>query len=75
MVGFGGTTGGYLVFAMLGVLAYVGLSTFGSWGFLKARGWSKHNWSAFAILAGVASVVGMTAAQSIRGVGAAGDAA
>lgn len=68
-IGFARIGSGYLVFAMLFVMAYVGLSTFGSWGFLKARGWSKHNWTAFALCAAAAAVVSITAAQSIRGVG------
>ena len=68
-VGFGGIGSIYLVFAMLFALAYVGLATFGSWGFLKSRGWDRHNWTVFAIVAAAASVVSVTAAQTVRGVG------
>ena len=68
-IGFTAIGSIYLVFAMLFAMAYVGLSTFGSWGFLKARGWERHNWTVFALLAAVASVGGIAAAQTIRGVG------
>ncbi|MCP4592213.1 MAG: hypothetical protein GY842_15885 [bacterium] len=68
-IGFKALTGIYMVFAMLFVMAYVGLATFGSWGFLKARGWERHNWSLFAAVALVVSVVSIVAAQTVRGVG------
>ena len=68
-IGFSGTGGAYLAVALVFLVAYVGLSTGGVWWFLKSRGWSKHNWSAFAAVAVVATVVSLAAVQSTRGFG------
>ena len=69
VVAFAATGGQYMVFALLFVMAYIGLATFGSWSFLKSRGWEKHNWTVFAGVAVVASLLSITATQTIRGVG------
>ncbi|MCK4660879.1 MAG: hypothetical protein KAV82_15270, partial [Phycisphaerae bacterium] len=68
-IGFRAVGALYLVSAMLFVMAYIALATFGSWGFLKSRGWSRHNWTVFAVFAGFAGVVGISTAQYARGVG------
>lgn len=68
-IGFSGTGGVYLTVALLFLVGYVGLSTGGVWWFLKSRGWSKHNWSAFAAVAVVATIVSLAAVQSTRGFG------
>lgn len=68
-IGFTAVGGFFLVFTMLFMMAYVGLATFGSWGFLKSRGWSRHNWTVFAAVAAIAGIVSIAAAQYARGVG------
>jgi hypothetical protein len=68
-VGFRRSTGLYLLGAVLFSIAYVGVATFGSWGFLRSRRWTQHAWSAFGVVAGLAAVLSLLAAQSMRGVG------
>lgn len=68
-VGFRKSTGLYLLGAILFSLAYVAAATFGSWGFLRSRRWTRHAWSAFGVVAGAAAVLSLLAAQSMRGVG------
>ncbi|MFQ5490540.1 MAG: hypothetical protein ACE5GE_07445 [Phycisphaerae bacterium] len=68
-VGFRRSTGVYLLAALLFSVAYVGLSTFGSWVFLRSRGWTRHAWTAFSIVAAAAAVLSLLAVQSMRGVG------
>ncbi|MCH7814078.1 MAG: hypothetical protein IID40_08665, partial [Planctomycetes bacterium] len=41
-VGFRRSTGLYLLGALLFSIVYVGGATFGSWAFLRARGWTRH---------------------------------
>jgi hypothetical protein len=59
----------YLVLAVVFAIAYVFLATFGSFGFLRAKGWVKHSWTVFAVFAGVASVLSIIGVQWVRGVG------
>ncbi len=68
-VGFRRSTGLYLLAAVLFSIAYVGVATFGSWGFLRSRGWTRHAWSSFAVVAGAASVLSWLVVQGMRGVG------
>jgi hypothetical protein len=68
-VGFRRSTGVYLLAAVLFSVAYVGVATFGSWRFLRSRGWTRYAWSSFAVVAAVASVLSWMAVQSMRGVG------
>ncbi len=68
-VGFRRSTGVYLLAAVLFSIAYVGIATFGSWSFLRSRGWTQYAWSSFAVVAGVASVLSFFAVQAMRGVG------
>lgn len=58
----------YLVIAVLFSIAYVGLATFGAWGFLSAKRWKHHNWSAFALIAVAASLLSIGAVRSVQGV-------
>ncbi len=59
----------YLVIAVVFSLTYLVVATFGSWGFLSAKGWQQHNWTAFSIVAGVASVLSVLAVTTVQGVG------
>ncbi|MCP4246781.1 MAG: hypothetical protein GY778_07005 [bacterium] len=68
-VGFRRSTGLYLLGALLFSMVYVGGATFGSWAFLRARGWTRHAWSTFALVAGGAAVLSLMAVQTMRGVG------
>ncbi len=67
--GFRRSTGLYLLAALLFSIVYVGVSTFGSWAFLRSRSWTRHAWSAFAVVAGGAAVLSLVAVQAMRGVG------
>lgn len=68
-VGFSGIGGAYMVLAILFALAYLGVSTFGVWGFLKSRNWTRYSWAGFAAVAIAASIVSATGVQTVRGVG------
>ncbi|MBI4718946.1 MAG: hypothetical protein HY763_14160 [Planctomycetes bacterium] len=59
----------YLLIATLASVGYVALATFGSWGFLGARGWRHHSWSAFALVACLASALSMVAVNFLQGFG------
>jgi len=64
------TSGGlYLSVAALFSIGYVLLTTFGLWSFLTSRGWRHHSWSAFALMALLASAVSVFAVHSLRGFG------
>lgn len=67
-VGFRQSTGLYLLGAVLFSIIYVAVATFGSWWFLRSRGWTRHAWSAFAVVAGAAAALSLLVAQSMRGV-------
>jgi hypothetical protein len=69
VVGFQATGASYLALAFLMALIYLFGSTFGSWAFLKSRGWLQHNWAVFAALAILASLLSVSAVQAVRGVG------
>ncbi|HUU83447.1 MAG TPA: hypothetical protein VM243_08090 [Phycisphaerae bacterium] len=68
-VAFRRSTGLYLLAAILFSIAYVGIATFGSWWFLNTRGWTRHAWSAFAVVAGAAVALSLVSVQAVRGVG------
>lgn len=64
------TSGGlYLMLATLGSIAYAALATVGSWHFLTVRGWRRHSWTAFAVLAVLASACTVLAVNFQRGFG------
>ena len=67
-VGFRSSTGLYLLGAVMFSVVYVGVATFGSWGFLRSRRWTKHAWTAFGVVAGGAAVLSLLAVQAMRGV-------
>jgi len=69
VVGFQATGASYLALAFLMALVYLFGATFGSWAFLKSRGWLQHNWGVFAVLAILASLLSVSAVQAVRGVG------
>jgi hypothetical protein len=59
----------YLGAAAVFSIGYVVFATFGLWSFLSARGLRQHNWTAFAIVAFLASAVSVLAVNSLRGFG------
>lgn len=64
------TSGGlYLLLATLASMAYVAISTWGTWQFLSLRGWRHHSWTAFALTAALASVATVLAVNFQRGFG------
>jgi hypothetical protein len=66
-VSFSRSGGLFVVLAALFSLVYVAAATFGVWHFLGARNWRQHNWSAFAVIALVASGASVAAVNSLRG--------
>ena len=64
------TKGGlYLVIAVVFSLVYVFTATVGSWGMLRGRGWLRHSWGVFSLVAIAASVLSVVAVAAIKGVG------
>ncbi|MCH7489452.1 MAG: hypothetical protein IID05_02045 [Gemmatimonadetes bacterium] len=68
-IGFRQVGATYVAVALLFALAYVTVATFGSWGFLRRRGWLRYSWTVFGLVALGASVVSVAGVQSVRGVG------
>jgi hypothetical protein len=68
-VGFQQAGATYLAVAILFAFAYVMVATFGTWHFLRMRGWLRHSWSAFALVGVVTSLVSVMGVQAVRGVG------
>ncbi len=68
-VGFREVGAIYLAVALLFAGLYVFVATFGSWSVLKHKGWIRHSWSVFAVLAAVASVCCVIGVTAVRGVG------
>ncbi len=66
-IGFPTTGTTYLFVAAVFSAAYVAIATFGSWGFLKRKGWQKQNWSVFSVVALVASALSVVAVGAVRG--------
>jgi len=60
----------YLLIVGAVSIGYVLMATFGSWGFLRARRWTHHSWSVFALLGLLASALTVGSVQSVRGFGA-----
>lgn len=59
----------YLFLAGAFSLVYVATATIGSWFVLGTRGWRRHSWSAFAVVAMAASVLSVFIVNAIRGFG------
>lgn len=59
----------YLFVAGASSVLYVLLATFGTWGFLKARQWTRHSWSVFSIVAVAASLLSAVAVNARQGIG------
>ena len=59
----------YLFLAGISSIGYVILATFGTWGFLTARGWRRHSWSGLAVVAIAASVIALVVVRSRQGFG------
>ncbi len=68
-VGFQQAGATYLAVAILFAFAYVMVATFGTWHFLRRRGWLRHSWSAFALVGVVTSLISVMGVQAVRGVG------
>ena len=67
-VAFAPNVGFYLLVALLFSLGYAGVATLGSWAFLRGRGWSRHNWTSFALVAVAASGLSLVAVKTVQGV-------
>jgi hypothetical protein len=59
----------YLLAAFAFSVAYLAVATGGVWWFLGRRGLRHHSWSAFALVAGAASILSVMAVNAIRGFG------
>jgi len=66
-IDFGALSVGFLAFAMLFAIIYGLAATFGSYWYLRRRGWAQHAWSVFAGLAVVASIIGTLTVWGLRG--------
>lgn len=69
MVSF--ATSGTLYLLLAGVLSfgYILAATFGGWALLGRRGWLHHSWTAFALIAVVASLLSVFVVRTIHGFG------
>jgi hypothetical protein len=67
-VGFASHGAAYLVFAVLFAIAYTLGGTFGSYWYLKRRGWQHQAWIAFALVSVAGSVLGTGIVWTLRGV-------
>lgn len=66
-IDFGAQSVGFLAFAMLFAIIYGLAATFGSYWYLRKRGWAQHAWSVFAGLAVIASFIGTLTVWGLRG--------
>lgn len=69
MVSF--ATSGTMYLLLAGVLSfgYILAATFGGWALLGRRGWLHHSWTAFALIAVVASLLSVVVVRAIHGFG------
>lgn len=67
-IDFRGATSVRMLIGVLFVVAYIFVATFGSWQWLRGRGWLKHSWSAFAVVAAVASVITIAGVGWVQGI-------
>lgn len=58
----------FLIFAIVFALAYTLVATFGSFWYLRRRGWEHHCWTAFGVVSIAGSVVGTGMVGLLRGV-------
>ncbi|MCH8054067.1 MAG: hypothetical protein IH895_08410, partial [Planctomycetes bacterium] len=68
-IGFEKKTTIYMLIAVLFVIAYGLLATWGSWFALMRRKMLKHSWTVFFLVSAAASLLGVLAVQAIQGVG------
>ncbi len=68
-IGFEKKTTIYMLIAVLFVVAYGLLATWGSWFALMRRKMLKHSWPVFFLVSAAASLLGVLAVQAIQGVG------
>ncbi len=68
-IGFEKKTTIYMLIAVLFVIAYGLLATWGSWFALMRRKMLKHSWTVFFVVSAAASLLGVLAVQAIQGVG------
>ena len=57
-----------MLIGILFVVGYIFVATFGSWQWLRGRGWLKHSWSAFAVVAAAASVITIAGVGWVQGI-------
>lgn len=68
-INFSANSGLFMIFSFAFIGAYATLATVASWWFLRRRGWERHSWSLFAVVAVAASVLSVVVVQSVRGFG------
>ncbi len=68
-IGFPTTGTTYLFVAAMFSASYVAIATFGSWSFLKRKGWQKQSWTVFSVIALAASALSVVAVGAVRGFG------
>ncbi len=68
-VAFATSSGLYLLTAGAFSILYALAATFGTWKVLSARGWRQHSWSAFALVAVLASVASLMMVGWMHGFG------
>lgn len=68
-VSFATRASAYLLLAGMASAAYVLAATFGSWTLLLRRGWQRHSWTVFAMVAVAASVLAIVVVNGMRGFG------
>ncbi len=66
-IDFGALSVGFLAISMLFAIIYGLGATFGSYWWLRRRGWAQHAWTAFACLAVIASIIGTFTVWGLRG--------
>jgi len=59
----------YLLVASLFSTGYLAAATGGTWWFLGRRGWRRHSWTAFALVAAAASVLSIIGVGWVKGFG------
>ncbi|MCG3129987.1 MAG: hypothetical protein FLDDKLPJ_00734 [Phycisphaerae bacterium] len=68
-INFAANSAVFLILSLMLIIAYVGTATFGSWHLLKQRGWHRHSWTAFSVVALTSSFLSVLIVQSVRGFG------
>ncbi|MFQ5430122.1 MAG: hypothetical protein ACE5E1_07415 [Phycisphaerae bacterium] len=67
-IGFQTLSAAFLIFAVLFAIAYTLAATFGSYWYLKRRGWEHYAWNAFVLVSLAGIVIGTGMVWTLRGV-------